>query len=569
MYIEVQKTKTNEYIFLRSSTRDKKTGKIIKKTLANLTHESPDQVMKLVNALRADQCINPKDLKQGKTIGFSLVIYFIMKLLNITTVLGKTYEAKIALVLLSARIFVQSSRLQALFWAEDSDHILDVVGFSAYEKSKLDNKTIYYGLDYMQSNQEKIEDKLFKSYYKNNPPKRVFYDVTSSYVEGDYNNSELVTYGYNRDGKKGKAQIVIGLLTDVDGHAISIHTYRGNTNDVTTFIDRLDKLKNRFKLENITIVGDALGSPENGTFYGVGCGMIKSEDIAKIKELGYDYITSIGKPSIKKLIEDKSSKMNASLFDEKLQEFIENDTRYILRQNPIRRDEIRDTRESKIKRVQEFINLKKEYYNTHYRAKTETLERYIDKKISDLKLSSFISYNINYEDGDIAIKDKDGNFESKTKPLATIEIITDEKTKRELEKLDGCYCITTSLLDTDKNTKEDIHKAYKTLIKVENAFKTLKTDYLEIRPLYLKTDKRIKGHIALSMLAYNITLQLREYTKLCDLDFKSTIELLKSVKTQPVQLTKKISATYIPKVCDNLQKLFKIMDFSMPLRVNY
>lgn len=105
MYIEVQKTKTNEYIFLRSSTRDKKTAKIIKKTLANLTHEPVEQVMALVN-----------------TVG--LVIYFIMK--------------------------------------------------------------------------------LFKSYYKHNPPKKVFYDVTSLYVEGDYSDSELVTYGYNRDSKKGK-----------------------------------------------------------------------------------------------------------------------------------------------------------------------------------------------------------------------------------------------------------------------------------------------------------------------------------------------------------------------------
>ena len=79
----------------------------------------------------------------------------------------------------------------------------------------------------------------------------MFYDVTSSYVEGDYKDSELVAYGYNRDRKKGKQQIVIGLLTDEDGHAISIHTYPGNTNDVKTFADQLDKLKKRFKLERI------------------------------------------------------------------------------------------------------------------------------------------------------------------------------------------------------------------------------------------------------------------------------------------------------------------------------
>ena len=101
--------------------------------------------------------------------------------------------------------------------------------------------------------------------------------------------------------------------------------------------------------------------------------MIKSEDIIKIKELGYDYITSIGKPSIKELIDDKESKMHMSLFDEDLKEIIENDTRYILRQNPIRRDEIRQNRDNKIKTLKEYIKQKQDYYNSHYKAKKETL----------------------------------------------------------------------------------------------------------------------------------------------------------------------------------------------------
>jgi len=554
MYIEIQKTKTNEFIFLRKSMRDKKTGKIKKETIANLTTEPIEQVMGIINVLRGKVTISPDDLVQGKTIGFSLLVAFIMKLLGIVTALGKTYEAKIAIVLIAARIILQKSRLQGYFWATKKDEILNIVDFTKEEKEKLTDKTIYLGLDYMAENQEKIEDKLFKSYYGNNPPKRVFYDVTSSYVEGDYNKSELVTYGYNRDGKKSKQQIVIGLLTDENGHAISIHTYKGNTNDVKTFSDQLDKLKNRFNLENITIVGDG--------------GMIKSEDIIKIKELGYDYITSIGKPSIKKLIEDKDSKIEMSLFDEELQEVIEGDTRYILRQNPTRMSEIRETRRSKITRLEKFIDTAKSNYNTKYGAKQETLENNINKKLSDLKLSKFISVQYTYNDDTITVVSKDKE-EEKTKPMVTIKLEIDEEAKKEIEKLDGCYVITTSLIDTTKDTKEAIHKAYKTLIKVENAFKTLKTDFLEIRPLYLKTDKRIIGHVALSMLAYNITLKLKGYINLAELDFQSTIDLLKSVVTSPVQLTKKISVTYIPKVNDDLQKLFNIMGFTIPSKVNY
>ncbi len=413
--------------------------------------------------------------------------------------------------------------------------------------------TIYLGLDYIQENQIKIEDKLFKAHYGNTPPKRLYYDVTSSYVTGDYTDSELVAYGYNRDGKKGTQQIVIGLLTDENGHAISIHTYPGNTNDVATFTDQLDKLKNRFNLENITIVGDG--------------GMIKSDDIYKIKELGYDYITSIGKPSIQKLIDDKDSQIQLSLFDEDLQEVIENDIRYIVRQNPIRRDEIRETRESKITRLREFIDTKKDYYNAHYRAKQETVENHINKKISDLKLSKFISYTITSKDGEVVVKDKDGNEELKTKALITIEITTNEKVKKEVEQLDGCYVVTTSLTDTTKHTKEDIHQAYKTLIKVENAFKTLKTEFLEIRPLYLKTDKRIKGHIALSMLAYNITLKLKSYTSEAKLDFKSTIRKLSTVQTTLNTINSAIKFETIPTVCENLQTLFLKMNIKFPTKI--
>ena len=539
-------------ILLRESYRED--GKVKSRTLLNLTNKPKEQVEAVVAALKnKDDIVTAKQQYQGKTIGFTFVILFIMKLLKISSAIGKTFEAKTALMLIAARIVSQGSRLQALFWSKDEDKVLDLLKFTENEKERLNKKSIYQGLDHMYNNQESIENKLFRSYYKNNPPKRVFYDVTSSYVEGEYEDSQLVAYGYNRDGKKGKAQIVVGLLTDEEGHAISIQTYKGNTNDVKTFTDQLDKLKNRFNLENITVIGDG--------------GMIKSKDISKIKDMGYDYITSIGKPSIEKLIEDKDSKIQMSLFDEELREVIEGNTRYILRQNPIRRDEIRQTRESKIKRLEEFIENKAEYYNTHYKAKKETLCKNIDKKISSLKLSKFVSYTVRYEEDNIEVKSKDGEMETKSKMIATVEIIIDEEAREEISKLDGCYVITTSLLDTDKETKEDIHKAYKTLIKVENAFKTLKTDYLEIRPLYLKTDKRIVGHIALSMIAYNITLQLKEYINTAELDFKSTVRDLTTVKTVLNKIDDIISFETIPQVGDNLKKLFEEMKLKLPNRI--
>jgi transposase len=559
MYIAFTKKKYketyHEQVLLRESYRED--GKVKTRTIANFTNQSKEQVEAIAIALKSKgkALISTDNQSQGLSVGFSMVILFIMKQLGMVRVLGKSFEAKIAIVLIAARIIIQSSRLQVLYWAKSEDKILDICDFNAVEKDKLNDKTIYQGLDYLYDNQENIENRLFKAYYKENTPKRVFYDVTSSYVEGVYEDSELVSYGYNRDKKQGKQQIVVGLLTDEDGHALSIHTYPGNTNDVKTFTDQLDKLKSRFKLESITIVGDG--------------GMIKSEDITKIRELGYDYITSIGKPSIQKLLNDKNSKINMSLFDEELQEVIDEDkgVRYILRQNPIRREEIRETRESKIKRVEALIKEKEVYYNTHYKAKKETMIANIDKKIASLKLSKFISYRITYKEGDCNIVAKDDTKTIKTKELATIEIIIDKEAKAEIEQLDGCYVITTSLTDIDKDTKEDIHKAYKTLIKVENAFKALKTEYLEIRPLYLRTDSRIKGHIFLSMLSYNIVLKLRGYISDIKLDFKSTIREISKIQTVINTISKAISFETIPTVNDELKKLFEKMKFKLPNRI--
>jgi transposase len=155
----------------------------------------------------------------------------------------------------------------------------------------------------------------------------------------------------------------------------------------------------------------------------------------------------------------------------------------------------------------------------------------------------------------------------KTKDIAFIEIIIDNKAKKEVEQLDGCYVVKTSLTNTSKDTKEDIHKAYKTLIKVENAFKMLKTEFLEIRPLYIKTDKRIKGHVALSMLAYNISLKLKNYTKLAKLDFKDTIRKLSAVKTVINTINSAIKFETIPTVCENLIKLFDQMKFKLPTKI--
>ena len=185
-------------------------------------------------------------------------------------------------------------------------------------------------------------------------------------------------------------------------------------------------------------------------------------------------------------------------------------------------------------------------------------------------MDPFVTVAFEYEEKEMEVYNKRSNRTLlKTKEMAkTIEIVIDEEAKREIERLDGCYVLKTSIVDHE--TKEAIHQAYKELIKVENAFKTLKTEFLEIRPLYLKTDRRIKGHIFLSMLAYNIVHQLKAFTKEAEVDFKSTIEELKTISSVTVKIKKKIPLTYIPAITsETLLKLFNTMGFRMPERVDY
>ena len=162
MYIAITRKKYkdtyHEQILLRESYRED--GKVKTRTLLNMTNLPKDQVEAIAAALKNkdDIVVTAKHQSKGKTIGLTFIIIFIMNLLGIMKAVGNKFEAKIALVLIAARIVIQSSRIQALLWAKEEDKILDLLKFTNDEKDKLNNKTIYLGLDYMADNQIKIDE---------------------------------------------------------------------------------------------------------------------------------------------------------------------------------------------------------------------------------------------------------------------------------------------------------------------------------------------------------------------------------------------------------------------------
>jgi transposase len=299
-----------------------------------------------------------------------------------------------------ARVIEQGSRLSAVRLAQThaACDVLDI-------RRGFDENDLYENLKWLADNQEVIERKLFSVRRKKAKPEIFLYDVTSSYLEGT--NNYFGEYGYNRDRKRGKQQIVIGLLCDEFGEPVSTEVFAGNTQDTQTFACQVKKAAERFGCERVTFVGDR--------------GMIKIPQIKSLPE-GFHYITAITKPQINSLIDQ--GVIQIGLFDEDVFEVEDNDIRYILRRNPVRVKEINESRMSKRKSVEKLVKKKNIYLHEHKRAKVETAIKDVNKKIVQLKIDKWLS-----------VRSRE----------RTLELEVDNEALEEVSRLDGCYVIKTDL----------------------------------------------------------------------------------------------------------------------------
>ena len=297
------------------------------------------------------------------------------------------------------------------------------------------------------------------------------YDVTSSYFEGTQN--EMAAFGYNRDKKKGKKQIVIGLLCDDQGDPVSVEVFKGNTSDLSTFSPQLTKLKEQFGVERVVMVGDK--------------GMIKSKEIDQIKELEWHYITSITKAQIKTLLNHKEVQMG--LFEKQPVEVEIDGVRYVFRKNEDRANKIAQTRNDKLDALQSYVDKQNQYLSEHPKAKAEKAVERIEKKALKLKLTELISLKVDKRQLDLEVNE------------AALE---------QAALLDGCYVIKTELPVECADTKT-VHDRYKELSKVEHAFRTLKTGLEEVRPIFVRKESRTRGHVLVCMLAYKLICKFRSY----------------------------------------------------------
>src|SRR5215470_13754482 len=277
MYIDTSHITRGGKTYTRHLLREsyRANGKVLHRTIANVSHCSEAEIEAMRLALRHKGELahlgtiqDEITLKQGMSFGAVWTVYHIARRLGIEKALGTTREGKLALGQVIARVIDQGSRLSAVRLAM-SYAACDVLGLETFDEDAL-----YENLDWLAGAQAAIEDRLYAQRQKTTPARLFLYDVTSSYVEGTHN--ALAAFGYNRDGKKGKRQIVIGLLCDEDGHPVSIEVFPGNTADPHTVAAQLEKVKTRFGVTDITFVGDR--------------GMIKGQQIEDLTQQGFHYL---------------------------------------------------------------------------------------------------------------------------------------------------------------------------------------------------------------------------------------------------------------------------------------
>ena len=525
MYVD-EATSQGKYkrYLLRESYREN--GKVKHRTIANISSCSPEEIEAIRLALRhknnlaslvsIDESIS---LHQGLSVGAVWLLHDVARQLGITEALGHSRDGKLALWQVIARVIDQGSRLSAVRLA-GYHAACDILALEAFDEDDL-----YANLDWLCENQARIENRLFKAAAALKKPGLYLYDVTSSYLEGVCN--ELCAFGYNRDGKKGKRQIVIGLLCNEKGRALSIEVFAGNTCDPATMASQIRKVAERFGGGAITFVGDR--------------GMIKSAQIEDLVSRGFHYITAITKPQIEALL--SAGTFQPALFDQELAEIEADDgVRYILRRNPLRAEEVRASRRAKLQSLRREVRKQNEYLTLHTLARVDVALRKINERRVKLKIDKWVTVSASER---------------------SLSLDMDDQALAEVEKLDGCYVLKTDL-GKGLADKETVHARYKDLALVERAFRTSKTVELEMRPIHVRLATRTRGHALVVMLGYVIVQELSRRWCEINLTVEEGIKQLTTLCATELHVNGQPRCNRIPEPRESIQELLAAAEVRLP-----
>jgi transposase len=475
MYIEsVPNRGSPPAILLRESFRED--GRVRKRTLANLSDWPGSLVEGFRTLLKGGVAVAEDGVRIHRALphGHAAAVLGTIRAIGLDRRLGKPADTRLvplAIALIASRLVSPASKL-----ATARDLAAETAGSSLGRLLGLgvvDEVELYRALDWLGARQVAIETALARHHLKDGA--LVLYDVSSSWLEGRC--CELARFGYSRDGKKGKLQIVYGLLCAADGCPVAIEVFEGNPDDPMTLGAQIDKLKARFGLSRVVLVGDR--------------GMITSARIRdELVPAGLDWITALRAPQIRALLDTGAFQL--SLFDERdpaeitAPEFP--GERLVVCKNPLLAEERARKREDLLRATEAALaKLADPIARGTGPTGRDNIARAVGRIENRYKLAKHF---------DIAVAEDGFTFGRNPARIA------------EEARLDGFYVIRTSLKDKTL-AAADVVGAYKGLARVERAFRTLKTVDLHLRPIHHWLAPRVRAHVFLCMLACHVEWHMR------------------------------------------------------------
>jgi transposase len=480
MYIEIVPNRhSRPAVLLREGKREGK--KVVKRTLANLTDWPKDRVEALravLKGARATQVLEESfDVVKSRPHGHVAAVLSTLRRVGMERLLGtrRSRERDVAVAMIVARILEPASKLataRGLSRETGSTTLGELL-----EVEDADEDELYRALDWLLERKEWIEQGLAKKHLRQGV--LVLYDLTSTYFEG--RTCPLAHFGHSRDEKKGNLQIVVGLLCTAQGIPVAVEVFEGNTSDSGTLGGQVANVRERFGIEHVVFVGDR--------------GLITEarvrEDLRTVE--GLDWISALTATQIRGLVEEEA--LQLSLFDERDLAEISSPAypgeRLVACKNPFLADERRNKREELLKAT----------------------ERELDKIVQATRRAKRAlkgKDKIGMRVGKVLGRFKVGkHFITKiTEDSFTYERDT-TRINREAA-LDGIYVLRTSVTDAEVLSAEQTVGSYKSLSKVERAFRSLKTVDLKVRPIHHRLADRVRAHVLLCMLAYYVEWHMRK-----------------------------------------------------------
>ena len=468
----ISKYKNREYCthLVRRSYREG--GKVKQETIANITH-LPEETRELIRQNLKGRVLVPVDeameTVSSRAHGHVAAVRKMMDELDLINLISPfpCRERDLVVSLIAARILNPQTKLATSRWW----HTTTIPEMMGVEDA--DEDDIYEAMDWLVERQAKIEDGLAKRHLKNGSP--VLYDVSSSYYEGTQ--CSLAQYGYNRDKKKGKRQIVYGLMTDHEGRPISVSVYPGSTSDSKTLAEQIDKIKGRFHLEEVVLAGDR--------------GMLTQVKIEALKEMGgIDWVSALRSKSIQCLVEQ--GHIQLSLFDTlHLMEIYSPDypgERLVVCRNPYLAKERQRTRLDLLEATEKKLGELAKRVAAGKLVQEGKIGEALGRVSNQYKVAKHFEFTVG-----------EGKFSYAR---------NEQRIAREAA-LDGFYVIRTSVAE-ERWPKEEVVLGYKSLSRAERGFRTLKSIDLRIRPIHHRLEDRVEAHIFLCTLAYYVEWHLRQ-----------------------------------------------------------